>query len=388
MDFETWGLKVDSVDESPVPALAGAEKQWLPLLCMGLRASAIFLFIPVTYLSIVRLLVLFRPGFQTQSVLDVLNALMAGSIPILLLVLVIYKAVEMAVYDRPEHPVPHLLGKLWEVIGNPARMAAGLPIFFAVFLFMYDFAVVKANISGFQPFAWDKTFDQWDAALHFGFRPWELLQPVVGYVPVTFLLNLNYNAWFLAMNMFMVHYAFMAAPGESRSRFFLTFMLIWMIGGGFLATVLSSAGPCYFGAGRLGLSPDPYAGLMAYLRHANDQIPIWSVSTQDMLWSFREQGSAFGGVSAMPSMHNGTALLFILASAGFPLWVRLLVILHAILVFIGSVHLGWHYAVDAYLAWGVTLFVWWAVKPLVNWWEASPQARDFQTAIGVENKTA
>lgn len=376
--------------EGAMPAIAGAGQgqAWLRLLWLGVRANAIFLFIPVLYLIAVRLLVWFRPGFQAQSAQDVLNALAVGSVPILLLVLVIYKAVELAVYDRPNHPAVHLVRMLWNVLGDAGKMAAGLPVFIAVFLFMYDFAVVKANIAGFQPFAWDRAFDQWDATLHFGVRPWELLQPVVGYPPITFLLNVNYNIWFLTMNMFMVHYAFLAAPGERRTRFFLTFMLIWMIGGGLLATVLSSAGPCYFGAGRLGLSPDPYAGLMAYLRHANELLPVWSLSTQDMLWSLRENGSVFGGVSAMPSMHNATALLFVLASVGFPLWIRLLVIAHGVLVFIGSVHLGWHYAVDAYVAWGLTLLVWWAAKPLAAWWDSTRVQHNFKAALGFPVRAA
>lgn len=375
----------ERVEKGPGVAMAGAgrARQWLALLWLGFRANAIFLVIPVLYLLLVRVLAGVVPGFQSQTAAAVLNALAVGSMPILLLVLAIYKAVEMAVYHRPKHPAVFLLAEIWGVVGNPGRMAAGVPVFMAVFLFMYSFAVIKANITAFQPFAWDSTFDQWDAALHFGFRPWELLQPVLGYAPVTFLLNVNYNMWFLAMNMFMVHYAFLAVPGERRTRFFLTFMLIWVIGGGLLATVLSSAGPCYFGEGRLGLTPDPYAGLMSYLRRANETLPVWAVATQDMLWSLREQGSAFGGISAMPSMHNGTALLFILASGGFPRWVRVLVIVHAVLVFLGSVHLGWHYAVDAYVAWAITVLVWWGVKPLSAWWEASRPERAFRSALGL-----
>lgn len=381
---------VERVAEAPMRAVAwgGQAHSGLSLLWSGLRANSIFLFISISYLAFTWVLMALRPEFQTRSAIDVLNVLALGSVPILLLSLLLYKFAELAIYDRPKHPVPHLLGMMWDVLGNPARLAAGLPMVIAVFLFMYDFAVVKANISTFQPFAWDQTLDRWDAALHFGFRPWELLQPLVGYPAVTFLLNLNYNAWFLTMNLFMVYYAFLAAPGQRRTRFFLAFMFIWIIGGGLLATMFSSGGPCFFGAGRLGLSPDPYAALMAYLRHANELVPIWSVSTQDMLWSLRDEQSALGGVSAMPSMHNATALLFILASASFPLWVRLGVIAHGVLVFIGSVHLGWHYAVDAYLAWGVTLLVWWGVNPVAKWWESTAFQRNFKAALGLADGDA
>ena len=44
-----------------------------------------------------------------------------------------------------------------------------------------------------------------------------------------------------------------------------------------------------------------------------------------------------------------------------------------VLVYLGSVHLAWHYAIDAYLGWAVTLAVWYGVKPLAQWWEQRPQ---------------
>jgi hypothetical protein len=231
------------------------------------------------------------------------------------------------------------------------------------------------------PFSWDQTLDTWDRVLHFGYRPWEILQPIFGYWPITFLINFNYNLWFVMMNVFWVYYAFLAKPGEERTRYYLSFMLIWMIGGGILAVYFSSGGPCFYGEGRLGLSPDPYAPLMSYLRGANEYLPIWALGTQDMLWDYREAGSAFGGVSAMPSMHNATTLLFVLTSAARPLWVRRLLIAHCILIFLGSIHLGWHYAVDSYVAWAVTLAVWWAMGPVARWWEQTRPARDFAGAL-------
>ena len=48
-----------------------------------------------------------------------------------------------------------------------------------------------------------------------------------------------------------------------RARFFLSYMLAWWIGGGLLAVAFSSAGPVYYD--ELGLTPNPYTGLFAYL---------------------------------------------------------------------------------------------------------------------------
>ena len=265
------------------------------------------------------------------------------------------------------------------VLGSPTRMAAGVPMFMSLVGFMYAFTMIKGSISAVTPFSWDVTFDQLDVALHFGYRPWELLQPVLGYWPITFLINFNYNLWFLVMNVFWVYYAFIATPGVERTRFFLAFMVTWMVGGSLLAVVFASAGPCYFGL--LGLTPDPYAPLMAYLREADSHATIWALGTQDLLWNYLVGGSALGGISAMPSMHNATTLLLVLASAARPRWVRLALWAHLVLILVGSVHLGWHYAVDAYLGFAVALVVWWAAGPVARWWEATSPAQAFAAAV-------
>jgi hypothetical protein len=295
--------------------------------------------------------------------------------------LLIYKFAEMAIYEKPESPMKGLWRNFKAVVTDRERMAAGLPVFVALVTFMYVFTMVKSYITVLAPFTWDTAFDQWDVALHFGYRPWELLQPVFGYWPVTFLVNLNYNMWFVVMNVFWAYYAFIAAPGEERTRFFMSYMAIWILGGGVLAVVFSSAGPCYFG--RIGLSPDPYAPLMEYLRGANHYLPIWALNAQDMLWDLQAQGSAFGGISAMPSMHNATALLFVLTSAGRPVWVRRALIAHAVLIFLGSIHLGWHYAVDGYLAFALAYGVWRVMGPVSRWWENSKAVKDYQAALRV-----
>jgi hypothetical protein len=61
--------------------------------------------------------------------------------------------------------------------------------------------------------------------------------------------------------------------------------------------------------------------------------------------------------------------------------IRTLTIGHMVLIFLGSIHLGWHYAIDAYLAWALTLIVWFAVKPFAVWWEGRQPARRLALAM-------
>ena len=166
---------------------------------------------------------------------------------------------------------------------------------------------------------------------------------------------------------------------------------MWILIGGILAIVFSSAGPCFYG--RLGLTPDPYADLMAYLRGVNEMLPIWAIPVQDVLWQGHVAKSAIDGISAMPSMHNGSALLFALAGYQVSRFAGHLLSAHAILIFIGSVHLGWHYAVDSYLAWALTLVIWFAMAPVARWWHSKAAQGDFDRmlaaaalGLGLNNK--
>jgi len=354
---------------------------FLPLLRQSFAAHGIFLLILLGYLLFLGGLFIVFPEllakFAPEVALIVLQVIGALSVP----VLVACKLVEMAVYEAPARPALRLFQIILSLARSGETWAKGLPMFVCLCLFMFVFGHVKASITLIQPFVWDETFDRWDVAMHFGHRPWELLQPVLGYPPVTFLVSLNYSIWFFILIAFWTHYAFIARPGEERTRFYLSFMLSWIIGGSLFAILLSSAGPCYYGKGGLGLLPDPYAGLMAYLRSVNESFPIGALGVQALLWERLGETMPFGGISAMPSMHNATALLFLLASRGFPRWLRSLLLVHFVFVYLGSVHLAWHYAIDAYLAWVIALAVWYAAGPLSRWWESRPQAVAFRQTL-------
>ena len=350
------------------------------LLWLSTLAQTPLLAIALAFLAVQHMLGLVYPQMEVPAGNSVLLVL-ASTLMTLALVLVAYLFVRMALTARPKHPVLQLLRDIWAFLRSAPAMALGLPAFVSLVVFIYAFANVKGNIPVFQPFAWDQTFDRWDVVLHLGRRPWEWLQPLLGHWPVTFVINILYNLWFVVMFGVWLHYAFMALPGVERTRFFLTFMLLWMIGGGLFAVLFSSAGPCFYGQGHLGLSPDPYADLMAHLRRADEIVPIWALDVQAMLWRLHAAGSAEASVSAMPSMHNGSALLFALASGGWPAWIRRFLWVYVGVIFAGSIHLGYHYAVDGYFAWGLTLVLWWAAGHMAQQWEAMPAALRFSRAF-------
>ena len=338
---------------------AGQDRFW-PLLRQSLSAHAIFFALIGAYLLSFAVLLRLRPDLEPSNFLLMAVGFSAFSLPVMLIGLFFMRFYHIATVVKPERPIPALTADLRQYLGDRRRMAHGLPMVVIMVLFMYVFVELKANIPTLNPFSWDTSLVALEKTLHFGRQPWEWLQPVLGYRPITFLINLNYNAWFAVMWVVWVYFAFAETASETRTRFFLTFFLAWIIGGGVMAIYFSSVGPCFYGL--MGLSPDPFADQMAYLREVNETFPIWAIQVQDMLWASYQGQVSIDGISAMPSMHNGTALLFALAGFQVNRKIGWLLMAHAVFIFIGSVHLAWHYAVDSYMAWAVTLVLLEALK--------------------------
>jgi hypothetical protein len=66
------------------------------------------------------------------------------------------------------------------------------------------------------------------------------------------------------------------------------------------------------------------------------------------------------GVSAMPSMHNAIAVLYGLTAMRMAKPLRIAAWTFATLIFVGSIHLGWHYAVDGIIAGLMMAGIWYA----------------------------
>lgn len=277
-------------------------------------------------------------------------------VPVFLTIILVYRFATMAVAVKPASPLRWMADDIRRALVDPERLLAGLTVLTLLSLFISSFSFLKIAIPDLVPFGWDPAFTRLDGMLHFGVQPWRILQPVLGYPSLTTALNSGYNAWFFVM-FFMVFLAAFAAGDRARRLTFLyAFVLSWALIGNLLALVFSSAGPVYFE--RLGYGAD-FAPLMAYLRDAAAVSPVWALKLQDKLWqSYASREGLIAGISAMPSMHVATAVL--LALQGFAhgrVWGWLLTAF-ALIILIGSVHLGWHYAIDGYAGGALALAVW------------------------------
>ena len=108
---------------------------------------------------------------------------------------------------------------------------------------------------------------------------------------------------------------------------------------------------------------------MAWLNEVNQNHTIFALTAMNELWKNYETGTGLiNGISAMPSMHVGASILFaILGFASGKKWLGYLLSAFAFLIFIGSIHLGWHYAIDGYAGAVVAVVCWWVAGKIVDW---------------------
>ena len=354
--------------------LALSMRRWslhgVRLLMQSFAAQWLILVIPALCLLTSTIMFARLPHQPLDPVFDVLLEIASSMVPVGVAVALITRIVQYIFIVKPESPMRALAADVKWIFTKPAIFINALPVVIAIVLYNKAILDLKPQIPFLNSFKWDETFMQMDRALHFGVDPWRILQPIMGYPIITFIACLLYNLWFIALFGTMIWFAFQKQSSELRTRFFLSYMLIWWIGGGLMAVYFSSAGPCFYD--RIGLTPDPYADLMAYLRSANTHYPIFSLPTQDLLWDGYTGKSDPLGISAFPSMHNGNAALFALTFRRMNKYLGWFFAAYAGVILITSVHLAWHYAVDGYAAILISIVTWHLCGYVAKWIHRRP----------------
>ncbi|HSM60039.1 MAG TPA: phosphatase PAP2 family protein [Longimicrobiales bacterium] len=155
-----------------------------------------------------------------------------------------------------------------------------------------------------------------------------------------------------------------------RARFFLTYTALWALLGTWLAVAFSSAGPVYFD--EVTGSPGGFEPLLAYLEDLHTRAPLMALEVQRLLWDGHVglAESPVEGISAMPSMHVAIPILLAITAYRVHRALGLAMSAYVLLVFAGSVHLAWHYAVDGYAASLLVPLVWVGAGRVQEWTDA------------------
>jgi hypothetical protein len=279
--------------------------------------------------------------------------------------LLLVKCAKMIAFERPQHPIAELGRWFWSFFGDPKRLANGFHGMIFVFLLMGGFTMWKNQVARILSFSWDPTLESIDRWVHFGSPPHEWLMQVIGFPFVTAAINWNYLLWFHVLFIACFVTAFQTHRTFLRQRFFYALLLGWGIGGILFANLLSSAGPVFFG--RVTGDERAYADLIEYLHRVNEQITLTTLKLQDFLWSAYQATPSYSTISAMPSMHVTIAVLIFIATLKINRWLACVTGLFALLILVGSVQLGWHYAIDGYLGIGVAFLSWSLAGPIARW---------------------
>jgi membrane-associated phospholipid phosphatase len=270
--------------------------------------------------------------------------------------LAVVRLLWLACVEKHPAPLGAFLSTFVRIFGDRERLANGVNGMAVLIVFSSAFSVLKGAIVLLSPFGWDRTLSHIDRLLAFGSDPYQRLWWLVESHWAVTIFNFAYNLWFFLLLGTMFAAAFTSRDTALRHQFLSALMLTWTIGGFFIAMAVSSAGPCYFA--RLGLG-NTYKPLTDALAAATREYPVWALATQDALWrGYIHPGAGSIGISAFPSMHVATAMLLALywrrrlGLAGILMWV------FAGLIFVGSIVLGWHFAVDGIGGAAIVLACW------------------------------
>jgi membrane-associated phospholipid phosphatase len=233
-----------------------------------------------------------------------------------------------------------------------AERLVGIPIFVGGTVVVFDvYGAFKQAIPRLSSYGWDVPLADLDRALHLGRDAWRLTSWIPQNSWAYRLLDEAYTAWFLSLILSVLIFATWS-PSRLRARFFISLTVLLMLGGTLGAIVFASGGPVYYA--ELTGDAQRFAPLLEYIGPTDARLG------QRILWDFYATGSEklYGGISAMPSMHVAMVALMTLGFTSWNVAAGGVVAVYALLILIGSVHLGWHYAVDGYVSVLLAFAVW------------------------------
>ncbi len=235
---------------------------------------------------------------------------------------------------------------------------------------MATFQLFKQAILPARGFPFDPAIARLERTLLLGSDGWQITHRLFGTFEAALIFDRCYAIWLPMMFTFPFLAVVAVREDRMRARILACWFASWLLIATLAAWLFASAGPVYYVAL---VGPDAgFETLGRSLAMIDSQAKASGVGVgfpdfQTMLLTEWHQGSftAAGGISAMPSMHVAMATL--LALGTFRMWKPLgwAMCIYAVAIWLGSVHLGWHYALDGIVGAGMMYMLWRATGWLV-----------------------
>lgn len=223
-----------------------------------------------------------------------------------------------------------------DTLQNARRFAAILIAVQVIALSSSAFSAMKAAMPSAVPFYLDPALTDLERFI-FGTDPWRASHALLGWA--TPLIDRIYLLW-LPTLMVVLYAVLLARPSALKTRALISHALLWPLIGTIAAYASSSAGPIFHE--RLFGAP---TGLTETLRQNG---ATGNLLAYEKLWASHSDNSPLvgGGISAMPSMHIAMAVwIALVVRSAYPrfAWIGWS---YLGVIWLGSVHLGWHYVLD------------------------------------------
>ena len=233
-------------------------------------------------------------------------------------------------------------------------------------LLMPSFNAFKQRILPDAGFVYDAQLAALDRVL-LGGDPGIWLHRTIGSPTATAFFDSLYHGWFVPTTLGVAMVG-LTAGTRTRAQYMLAYVGVWILLGAAAAYCLPAAGPAFFAALADPAGAAPFTSVADSLAATSGGGLLTSLHNQQYLLAHLDRPELVvgGGISAIPSVHNALAVLFALAAFRINRVCGVTMVGFALLIWIGSVYLNWHYAVDGLLGGVGALLLWHGAGMLVD----------------------
>ena len=205
----------------------------------------------------------------------------------------------------------------------------------------------------------------------FGTDPWRLTHALLPSAEATRIIDLAYHPFFFPMTMGIAICTFLPLDSRHRLRHTLSFAMLIIVPTSLVAALVPAVGPCFEAFYHQNLQFAELTNTLAAQQAslvANGYPGFESLAAQAKLQSLLGAPSIAdgGGIAALPSMHNALSTLFLCFVMGFSRHWLWLAVPYSALILFGSVHLGWHYAIDGVVGIALAFLMWRIAGPIAD----------------------